>query len=319
MAINLFVHNMTEATLVRQPLDTSKQSYKIDTEKIKANWDKLKTESSAMIEISPEAADRIKELKTTGELRKQGCNYSLDAFFTKDMPKITTDGNYIVGGVSFTKEELEKCRMVMKSAVNGISGGIGNLDYENYARMGIAAGSVKTYASKQFNEEQAKVISHAMDEYNEALIKAEKDIMSDGTYTDSDFGKVSEYYGKAHILSEGELAALNNMKDELSKISGDTYAHSEKGLAVLVQSATNQKLTGELMDIFSNVDMSDKNALNRAYARYEELMKPVYEAYGMNDEHGGLTRVINQDINSFNAHISDILAAEEYHAVDSLG
>lgn len=313
MAINLYVHNMSEATLVRQPI--GQQTYRLNLDKVKANWEQLKSESKNMVEISPEA---VEKLKASGEVRQSGCNYSLDAFFCKDMPKITTDGGYMVGGVSFTKEELEECRMVMKTAVEGISSGIGNLDYENYARMGIAVSSVRSYADANFSEEQAEVINRAMDEYNEALIKAEQDIMSNGTYIDSDFGEVSDYYGKAHVLSEGELKALNDLKEELSEITGRTYKKSESGLAVLVQSATNTKLTTEIKDMFADVDMSDKDELSKAFARYKELMRPVYEAYGMNDTHGGLTRVLNQDVESFNSQISNILVAANYHAVDSM-
>lgn len=313
MAINLYMHNMSEATLVRQPI--SKQNVRLNLDKVKANWEQLKSESKPMVEISPEA---VAKLKTTGSVRQNGCNYSLDAFFQKDMPKITTDGGYVVEGVSFTKEELEKCRMVMKTAVEGISSGVGNLDYENYARMGIAVNSVQSYADANFSEEQAEVINRAMNEYNDALIKAEQDIMSDGTYIDSDFGAVSDYYGKAHVLSEGELKALNDLKEELAEITGRTYKKSESGLAVLVQSATNTKLTTEIKDMFAGVDMSDKDALNKAFAKYKELMKPVYTAYGMNDNRGGLTKVLNQDVESFSDQISNILAAANYHAVDSM-
>jgi len=70
--------------------------------------------------------------------------------------------------------------------------------------------------------------------------------------------------------------------------------------------------------MFAGVDMSDKDALNKAFAKYKELMKPVYTAYGMNDNRGGLTRVLNQDVESFTNQISNILSASNYRAVDSM-
>lgn len=323
MAINLFALNCTEVTTLERP-QTQPVSYRLNTDKIKENWEQIKSESMNLVQISKEAGTyesslSVEDIKNLGEVRQNSCNYSLDAFFRKDMPKITTDGGYLVGGASFSKEELEQCRMVMKAAADSIGCGIGkntNIDYENYAQMGLAVSSVRAYASENLTEEQAAVVNRAMQEYNEALINLEKETMSTDDYKDSNYEGLSEYYGKVRVLDEGEIDALNKLKEEMSRITGRYYAPSQIGMTAVVQSATNKELIGEITDLFSNMDTTNEESVNAAMKKYKELVAPAYTASGIDDKHGGLTRVLNDDLLTFKKQMSDILMAVKYHAAD---
>ena len=321
MAINLHSLNLPEATLVKP--EKTPVSYRLNTDKIKENWDEIKADSSKCLGtislegVSYESSVPTGTVENTGGL-KQVTNYSLDAFFRKDMPKITTDGKYMVGGATFTEEELEQCRMVMKAAVDGIECGIGkgvNIDYRNYAQMGIAVSTVNAYATEHLTEEQAAVVNRAMQEYNEALVNLEKELCSGNDYVRTDY-ECSEYYGLGHVMSDTEIDLINNLKKEICKLTGKEYEPTVGVKIGVVCSATNQELIGEITDLFSNMDSTDENAVNAAMAKYRELIKPAYIANGWNDEHGGLTRGINRDIENFRKQMSQILMAANYHATD---
>lgn len=322
MAINLLSLNCSEATLVRP--ENQPAVYRLNADKMKENWEQLKSESKDLIQISRESASyessvSLEELKNLGELNQNYCNYSSDVFFQKNMPQITTDGSYMVGGVNFSKDELEQCRMVMKTAVDGIDCGIGkntNIDYKNYAQMGIAVSSVKTFASENLTEEQAAVVNRAMQEYNEALINLEKETLSGSNYVDSKYADFSDYYGKERVLGDSEIDAINKLKEQLSRITGRYYAPSQKGMTAVVQSATNQELIDEITDLFSDLDCMDEQSVNIATEKYKELMKPAYVAYGMNDMHGSLAKILNEDVSKFKSQISNMLMAVKYHATD---
>lgn len=323
MAINLYTLHAKELVSLTRT-STQSASYRLNTDKITENWEQIKSDSRNMIQISQESAAyygniSVDEMKNAGEVRRMECNYSLDAFFRKDMPQVTTDGGYMVGGVYFSKEELEQCRMVLKTASDNMGCGIGkntNLDYRNYAQMGIAVGMVKRFANGNLTEKQAGVVNKAMQEYNEALIDMERELMSDGSYVDSKYSGISDYYGKAKILSDGEIEAINNLKKELSKITGRYYEPSKSGMISGVQSATNQELIHSIVDLFSDLDYTDKKSVDLAMEKYKEWMKPAYTAYGMRDSHGSLSRVLNEDVAGFRRQIANVLRASEYHMTD---
>ena len=84
----------------------------------------------------------------------------------------------------------------------------------------------------------------------------------------------------------------------------------------LIVAATNEALKNNIAELFTNVDVTDARSVNAAVERYKELMRPAYIAYGMNDTHGSLTKVLNQDAANFKAQISGLLAAVNYKATD---
>jgi len=322
MAIDLYSLNASEAVLTRP--EAKPVSYRLNTDKLKENWENIKNDSKDLMQVSQniigcESALSVEGLKSAGELKRNYCNYSSNVFFQKDMPRITTNGGYLIGGAEFSKEELEQCRMVMKTAVDGIGCGIGkntNIDYRNYAQMGIAVSSIKAYANENLTEKQAAVVNKAMQEYNEALIDLEKEMLSERRYVDSDQGAMAQYYGKVEVLDDAAIDSINKMKEEIGKTTGHQFAPTQRGITVRLQSATNKKLIGEITDLFSNMDGKDEKSVQAVMAKYKELVKPAYIASGMSDGYGSLTRILNTDIADFRKQISDILLAANYHTTD---
>ena len=56
--------------------------------------------------------------------------------------------------------------------------------------------------------------------------------------------------------------------------------------------------------------MNDGNAVNDAFARYREIMTPVYKANGIENtvNHDSLSHVLGQDINRFSMQIANAKA-----------
>lgn len=320
MAIDLFSLNATQVTLTRPEIKPA--AYRLDKDKFKNDWESLKNNSDNLLQVSKnvigcESTLSVEGLASAGELNRNLCNYSSDVFFQKDMPTITTNGGYMIGGVMFSREELEQCRMVMKTAADGIGCGIGrntNIDYKNYAQMGIAVSGVKAFADGNLTEGQAAVVNKAMQEYNEALVALEKETLDSQGFVDSHRGTLSEYYGKEVELDENTINWMNQFKEELRQTTGTHYAPTQKGVRVWIQSATNQKLIDGIMDLFSNVDSSDKDAVDAAIQKYGELIRPAREAYGMRPD--GIGRALDEDTADFKKQMSDILLAAGYHATD---
>lgn len=138
MAINILGLSAKEATLER-PAQNQPVSYKLSAEsaKEKLGQAKDKGEIRDLLELSGKTQEDIKRV-STGEVKRTG-GYTLDAFFTKDMPKMTNEnGNYVIGKEEFTQEELIQIRGVLKAATDGIGLGAGkniNLDYRDFQAM----------------------------------------------------------------------------------------------------------------------------------------------------------------------------------------
>ena len=262
MAIDLTTLNTTE--IIPQKVYNLNNSYKADQNKIRENWEEKKATAIDLIEESKKngtyrESASLEGTGVSGLTAGKGayCNYSLDAFFRKDMPLLSDDnGNFTVGGATFTREELEECRAVMKAAVDGIGCGIGkntNIDYRNYAEMEIAAGGVRAYASENLTEKQAAVVNKAMKEYNDALIKHEKDTLERAGTIDISGSDVSKYYGKAQPIPKEMLDRIHSFNSNSKLNSGDVGT---------IQSATNEDLISKIRDMFSKLDYSDNSSLD---------------------------------------------------------
>lgn len=318
MAISLFGWNAVELTaedLLRP--EAKPETYRVDKDKFKNNWENIKNDSKNLLQVSDSVKISIEGLKSAGELKRNSHNYSLEAFYRKDMPKITTNGGYMVGGAMFSEEELEQCRMVLKTAVDGIGCGIGkgtSIDYKNYAQMGLAVSSVRAYAGENLTEEQAAVVNKAMQEYNEALINFEKETLSKQGFVDSDSSIFSEYYGKEVELDENEINWMNRFKKELKQMTGQHFEPTQKGVKAYIQSATNHKLIDEIMGLFSNVDSTSEASVDAAIRKYGELIAPARIAFGMQPDR--IEGALQEDTAGFKKQIADILLAAEYHKTD---
>lgn len=318
MAINLSTLNLSEAVLVR-PTNIQPVSYRLNQDKIKENWETLKAQSKPLLKVDPQFQEAVSKIEALPEVERVQ-NYSVETFFRKNLPSVTDgDGNYTIRGVKFTKEELEQCNMVMRTAVEGIGSGIGecaNIDYRNYAQIGIATSGVRSYAAEYLNDEQAAVVNGAMEEYRQALLDSQEKWLAKQELVDTPYDGLTDYYGISRVFGEDEIEIFNTMKKKLAEMNGKEYVPFDSDYASVVTVATNRELIEGIETIFSDINPKDGTSMQSAMEQYKKLMSPAYIAHGINDNHGSLTNVLNKDISEFQKQMNSILAAVTYRPVN---
>lgn len=130
MGISLIGLSASEASIAKLP--EKQENYRIDQAKVKDSFKYGKTLSKDVVELSKEALTykgnlNPDEIKNDSDVRKVSVDHTLDAFFRKNLPSASSDGNYSIGGVTFSKEEFEKARLVMNEATAGIGCGVGKI------------------------------------------------------------------------------------------------------------------------------------------------------------------------------------------------
>jgi len=322
MAINILGLNAEEAILVRNEPSTAMRS-KVDADELKEKFQKAKEngEIKDLLELSGAPKDSVLSIKASADgPRQRTTNYSVDSFFMKNMPRIqNADGTYSINNVSFTKEELESARTVMKAAVSEFGPGkCTMLDYRDYAAFAIAENSVNAYAKENFSEEQQRVMNKAMQEYKAGLLEIQDSYINDGKTVSNDYGEISKYYGLSPVFDEAMADALNKMKEELSRITNRPFKPSVVGESSgIVSVATNQELISNITDVFKGVDLTDEDAVKNAISKYNELVKPAYLADG--SQAGGVSHInnrLNQDADKFTSLIANIRRSQLYRPMD---
>lgn len=223
---------------------------------------------------------------------------------------------YDIDGVTFTNAEMKACKEVVKNAISALPAKGNDLDYKDYASMGIATNMVSSYAKENLTEEQAAVINKSMEEYIDSLTHAEKERQnSRGYFTDEqegvgNTGNLNTYYNTRVRLSAQAADSLKSQMADLPEQTRRTLLANLENAAQrgsVVQSASNKELASTIKALFQNVNMKDEKALNVAMKQYRELMTPVYQASGIRNtaDSNYLTNVLNQDIGAFVKQIAN--------------
>lgn len=316
MNVSMNIHGFGAKEAVLMKPETAPSAYRIDSNRIKEDLQKAKENGQMkdLLQLSGVKLEDVQAIQSTGVVKRMDANYSLETFFRKDMPNMKNgDGTYTVSNVKFTEEELQKARSAMDAAYHGINGEHGQkltLDYRDYASMKLAESAISQYAKENFNEDQQAVMLKAMKEYNAALEENQAEFLANGSFARNNYGDVSNYYGLSQIMDEKEAEALNNLKEELSKVTGKTYPKSVAGQYTgTAQIATNQELIKNIKTLFENVDLSDKNTVNQAMDKYQELMKPVYRANGLSSK--SMNNIIRQDVSAFTSMVDKIRDSQQ--------
>ena len=233
---------------------------------------------------------------------------------------------YEIDGVWFTNEEMKRCKELVKQTVLELPSIGSDLDYEDYAAMGLAENMVSTYTKEHLTEEQANVLEKSISGYMEQLINAEQERQSGKEYSIDQregigpTGELNKYYAVRKTLGESATESFKKLLNEkLPQQTRNTLLanleHAQTSGSV-VQSATNRELAGMIRELFKNTDIKNSASMSSASSRYKELMKPVYQSYGVMDtaQHKSLTHVLNQDVNRF-----DMQAARAKAVMGGLG
>ena len=299
MQVNLLTSNV----LTSKALSPTGSVHKGVAAQISSDLKTVVGKNARSLHQNPEAANSIR-------------TKNLSSFFLGcAAPVANSDGTYTVDGVSFARGEFEHSCAVLQAAVSGIETS-GTIDYINYAQMSIANNAVQAYGEASLSEDQADVLCRAMQEYIDAVISAESKILSDGSYITSDAGNSCEYYCVKKTYSDVERKAINDLIDEMNRVSGRNKAHVGSDFAARVASATNQTLIQRMSNLFSEIDLADSVAVGSAMEQYRTLMEPVYLASGINNEHGALTRVLNSNVDKLSALIKQVEIAANHCPVD---
>lgn len=225
-----------------------------------------------------------------------------DVFFKDNLYylNIAEDATYKIDGVQFSKNEVDTIKEVLKKAISTLPTVGSNLNYSDYAAMGIAINSVSSWADEKLTKDQSEVVKQSIQNYTDNMVVAERNMQeATGVKIDN-----SKYYG-ATISNDETDQMINYLKETVSKVTGQLYKPSVNASA-LQQSATNTTLCSSIKDLFANVDLHDNDALKNAYEEYKNMVKPAYQEYGLTQH---LSTFYSEDINKFAAQISTSLSA----------
>lgn len=227
---------------------------------------------------------------------------------------------YNVNGVAFSNEEMEACKAVVKNAIVALPIKGSDLDYEDYAAMGIAVNMVNTYVTEHLTEEQAEIVSICINDYFDSLVQEEKGRHAQSGYlidATEDIGNtenLNNYYAVRHQMSDEVVNSLksqltSNLPENTRNTLLSNLEHARKNGSV-VQSASNEQLAHTIRVMFQNINLRDGDEVNDAYEKYKSIMTPVYTASGIEntDNHASLSHVLEQDVRRFTMQVSSAKA-----------
>ena len=210
------------------------------------------------------------------KVRDSWNNHPVSALYEKDIPvSKNAAGVYKIGGASFNDEELSAARDLITGVGSQLKNGY--LSYRDYAKMEVAQKVVDNRAYEGFNDDQAKAISKAMKDYNNNLIRTQERMLANKKTKTNDDPESGKYFGiEVHVPNE-------------VRKSTNEYASTDI--------ATNRDLIANIRDNIRNTDISDKNAVNKLMASYEDMMRPAYNAQYPDQLKSNVDDVISRDVN----------------------
>lgn len=154
----------------------------------------------------------------------------------------------------------------------------------------------------------------------DSLVQAEKERHSQSSYSIDEVegvgntGELNKYYAVRYRLSNEAVESLksqltSNIPENTRKTLLANLEHAQKSGSV-VQSASNKQLAGMVRALFQNMNLNDSITVDHTYAKYQEIMTPVYRAIGVENtvNHNSLSHVLEQDFNRFSAQIANAKA-----------
>ena len=145
-----------------------------------------------------------------------------------------SDRAFVIDGVEFSSDEMKAVKEVVRSALKSVGKRAGsNLDYNDYAKMGIAENQVRAYATENLTEEQAEVVNRTVSSYINHMIQGEME---------SGYMIEDRYYGKRdtgdHIVAMKQYAkdmvANSNLPEQTKRV----FAAKQVDAPVMVISAS---------------------------------------------------------------------------------
>ena len=227
------------------------------------------SDTAATLSISALGAEEL------GKVRDSWNNHPVSALYEKDIPvSKNAEGVYKIGGASFNDEELSAVRDLITGVGSQLKNGY--LSYRDYAKMEVAQKIVDKRASDGFNEDQAKAISKAMKDYNNNMIRIQERMLANKKTKTNDDPESGKYFGiEVHVPNE-------------VRKSTNEYASTDI--------ATNWDLIANIRNNIRNTDISERNAVNKLIASYEDMMRPAYSAQYPFQRKSDIDDVLSRDV-----------------------
>ncbi|MDE6725699.1 MAG: hypothetical protein K2J79_08845 [Ruminiclostridium sp.] len=125
----------------------------------------------------------------------------------------------------------------------------GNLDYTDYAKMGISKSNVKAWAKENLSEDKQELVAKAVDAREETSILREKE-------------------------------SLESFRDIWDKPGFVMPEEKAKYYETPVLSATNKEVRDEIKKLFEETDYNSPAAVSRTVNRFKDIFLPIMIAFG---------------------------------------
>ena len=189
---------------------------------------------------------------------------------TKDLQTKVT-----VNGVEWNLADLIDTVEIMDKGFHELDLRV-TMNYEDYAKMGISSSFVNDWASKNLSEEQASAVAKAVDEKIYGYVKRQDEHLEENA---DRWRNVYNTPEKAEYFAYGGCVAASNVE------------HREA-----------------IKELFASADFNSSSAIANIMKKYQELMKPVYLAYGATLNK--LPSYISNTVNSLYSYISKIFGTQ---------
>lgn len=223
---------------------------------------------------------------------------------------------FVLDGVEFSSTEMAAVKQVVQSAISIVPRG--NLDYRDYASMGIAQNRIYSYGKEHLTKEQADVVNRAVSDYFDKAIEYEPKATEtiDGLYygkrdSGEKIQELREYVRNS--ISTGNLPAY--VKQHILSNMGN----GSNSTGSLVISASNQELASSIRTRFAMMDWENEDEVQSVFEQYREWMHPAYM-----EMNGGASKVaaeatLNFDIAKYKNQyekITDVIKAVSAAHID---
>jgi hypothetical protein len=263
--------------------------------------------------------DELKTIQQKQKNESKTLNVDSSEIINNIYSKTGNNITYNVEGVSFTNEEMKACKEIVKNAIAELPTKGSDLNYKDYATMGIASNIVNSYAEQNLTDEQASIVNKSLADYFDSLVNAEKERQqASGYFTDDtdgigNTGELNKYYNvRSNGISNEAAESLKAQMANLPTQSRNTLLSNLESAVKsgYVQSASNTEYAETIKNLFQTANLDDEDSVSNVLKQYSSLMMPVYKAYGLQNTANdmSLNHVLERDTNNFQICISNLKA-----------
>ncbi len=158
----------------------------------------------------------------------------------------------------------------------------GNLDYTDYAKMGVSKADVKNWAKENLSEDKQKVVADTLNARVETFIQRERE----------------------------DLEAFRHIWDKPGVVMPEEKA---KYYETPVLSATNKEVHERIMKLFEETDYDSPATVSRTVNRFKDMFLPIMIAFGGSQ---GASGVADNAAKKMYKYIADLFGGNSAHRLN---